>query len=75
MLPMLYRPVSNGSLIPHEFIPPTPLPATLAHWQQAAGWASIFWQRVAKHPRITAEFARIANDNQVRVDQLGQRVG
>lgn len=40
MLPMLYRPAGNGSLVPREFTPPAPLPATLERCRQAAIWAS-----------------------------------
>lgn len=58
MLPMLHRPASNSSLVPRQFTPPTPLPATFWRWQQAAKWASTLWQRVAQHPRVSADFAR-----------------
>lgn len=75
MLPMLYRPASNGSLAAREFTPPTPLPAALEHWQKAADWASTFWQRVAEHPRVSEEFASLAADNRTQVDRLRQRFG
>lgn len=75
MLPMLYRPAANGSLVPREYQPPTPLPAALAHWQQAAAWAATYWQRVAQHPQLSADFHRIADDNQNRLASLRQRFG
>jgi Uncharacterized protein related to capsule biosynthesis enzymes len=75
MLPMLYRPAANGSIVPREYQPPTPLPASLPYWQQAATWAGTFWQRVAAHPEVSADFRRIANDNQARLASLRQRFG
>jgi hypothetical protein len=75
MLPMLYRPTANGSLVPREYQPATPLPTALTHWQQAAAWAATYWQRVAQHPEISANFRRIAGDNQTRLTSLRQRFG
>lgn len=75
MLPMLYRPAANGSLPPREYQPPPPLPAALAHWQQVAGLATVFWQRVAQHSQLGADFRRIATDNQARLERLRQRFG
>lgn len=75
MLPMLYRPASNGSVVPREFNPPAPLPATMAHWQKTADWASTFWRRVARHDRVSKDFAEIASANRIRVNHLRQRFG
>ncbi|EIM03148.1 putative DNA-binding transcriptional regulator [Rhodanobacter denitrificans] len=75
MLPMLYRPAANGSIAPRDYQPPTPLPATLSHWQQTAAWAAAFWQRVAQHPQLSPDFRHIAIDNQARLDSLRQRFG
>jgi hypothetical protein len=75
MLPMLYRPAANGGIVPRDYHPPTPLPAGLVHWQQAAAWAATYWQRVAQQPEISADFRRIAADNQIRLTSLRQRFG
>lgn len=75
MLPMLYRPASNGSLPPRVYQPPPPLPAVMTLWRQAAGMAAVFWQRVAQHPQLSADFRAIAVDNQARLDSLRQRFG
>ncbi|RDD81041.1 type II toxin-antitoxin system HipA family toxinoxin YjjJ [Dyella tabacisoli] len=73
MLPMLYRPASNGSLPPRNYQPPPPLPAALSHWQQAATWAAMFWQRVIGHPDVSEDFRRIAGDNHTQLIHLRQR--
>ncbi|HWU75241.1 MAG TPA: type II toxin-antitoxin system HipA family toxin YjjJ [Rhodanobacter sp.] len=75
MLPMLYRPAANGSLVPREYEPPTPLPAALSHWQRAAAWAVAYWQHVALHPQISADFRRIAGANEARLTGLRERFG
>jgi hypothetical protein len=75
MLPMLYRPAANGSIVPRAYQPPTPLPAALPHWQQAATWACTFWQRVMEHPQLSADFRRIAGENHAQLASLRQRFG
>lgn len=75
MLPMLYRPAANGSIVPREYQPPPPLPAALVYWRQAVAWAVTYWQRVAQHPQISADFRRTAGDNQARLISLRQRFG
>ena len=75
MLPMLYRPAANGGLVPREYQPPTPLPAVSRHWRQAAAWAATFWQRVAQHPQLSADFRRTADHNQAALASLRQRFG
>ncbi len=75
MLPMLYRPAANGSLVPRDYQPPTPLPAALMHWRQAAAWAATYWRNVAQHLEISADFQRIAEGNQARLTDLRQRFG
>ncbi len=75
MLPMLYRPAANGSLGPRDYQPPPPSPATLPYWQQAATWADDFWQRVARHALVSAEFRGTANDNRLQLGRLRQRFG
>lgn len=73
MLPMLYRPASNGAVVPRTFEPPPPLPATLSSWRQAAAWAENYWQRVAHHQAISDDFRRIAEANQITLSRLRRR--
>lgn len=73
MLPMLYRPASNGAVVPRSFEPPPPLPATLSSWRQAAAWAESYWQRVAHHQAISDDFRRIAEANQMTLSRLRRR--
>jgi len=75
MLPMLYRPASSGSMPPRDYQPPPPFPAALSYWQQAAAWATVFWQRVAEHTDVSADFRGIASDNHARLARLRQRFG
>lgn len=73
MLPMLYRPDGGGAVAARTFDPPPPLPAALAHWRQAAAWASQFWRRAAEHAAISDGFRQIAGNNGARVDALRRR--
>ncbi|EIL87954.1 hypothetical protein UU9_14145 [Rhodanobacter fulvus Jip2] len=34
-----------------------------------------FWQRVAQHPQLSADFRAIANSNRSRLDRPRQRFG
>lgn len=73
MLPMLYRPTANGSVVARVFDPPPPLPALLPHWREAATLASQYWPRVAEHPAICADFRRLAEANHATVQALRRR--
>lgn len=75
MLPMLYRPASSGSMPPRDYQPPPPIPAALLQWQQAAVWATAFWQRVAEHADVSTDFRSIADDNRAHMVHLRQRFG
>lgn len=63
MLPMLYRPASNGALVPRAFEPPPPTPAAQPHWNQAAALAEQYWHAVARHAEVSAAFRAIAATN------------
>jgi hypothetical protein len=56
MLPMFLAPGPQGDLVERPFSPPVPLPAGHEPWQEAAGWASEFWQAVVEDPAISAAF-------------------
>ena len=75
MLPMLYRPASNGAIVPRDFQPPPPLPDVLEDWQIAAAWAQTFWRRASQHADISAAFRAIAQANQLKITQLRERFG
>lgn len=73
MLPMLWAP-TVGSATPNPvFAPLPPTPAQADDWAIAAGWAEVFWQRVAADARISAEFAVIAREAGASVAQLRER--
>jgi hypothetical protein len=50
----------QGELVERTFAPAPPLPASRELWQEAAGWAVLFWERVASDTRLSAEFGNIA---------------
>ncbi|BFI94506.1 MAG: type II toxin-antitoxin system HipA family toxin YjjJ [Rhodanobacter sp.] len=73
MLPMLYRPAANGTVVARAFDPAPPTPAALPYWRQAAALASQYWQRVAAHPGISDDFRRLAEANHATLRQRRQR--
>ena len=73
MLPMLYRPAANGSIVARDYQPPTPVPATLSHWHKASTCADAFWRRASDHAKISADFRHLANDNLVKLGRLRAR--
>jgi hypothetical protein len=75
MLPMLWAP-SAGSATPNPiFAPLPPTPAQASDWSVAAGWAEIFWQRVAADERVSPEFAATARECEATVARLRERFG
>ena len=62
MLPMLWAPTPGNATPAPEFAPMPPLPAERDVWLEAAGWAEVFWQRVAADERVSPAFAVIASD-------------
>ena len=75
MLPMLYRPDSSGGLPVRDYQPPPPRPDALFPWQQAAMWATVFWERVAAHPEISDNFRGIAATNHEILLRTRERFG
>jgi HipA-like C-terminal domain/HTH domain len=75
MLPMLWSPGPQGEIIERQFNPAPPLPAEQETWQEAAAWATIYWQRLAADPRLSPAFARIASSADAIVQRLRSRVG
>ncbi|MFA6287866.1 MAG: type II toxin-antitoxin system HipA family toxin YjjJ [Opitutaceae bacterium] len=75
MLPMLWAPAAGGEIVPRVFAPLPPTPAQEDDWTVAAGWAGVFWQRVAADARVSPEFADIARAAGETVARLRERFG
>jgi HipA-like C-terminal domain len=75
MLPMLWAPGSQGEIVERRFAPAPPLPAMTESWREAAGWAEIFWDRVAADDRISPDFVRMSREVGAVVGQLRRHVG
>ncbi len=75
MLPMLWAPGSQGELIDRQVPPAPPLPAMTEPWREAAGWAEHSGRRVSGDVRLSAEFARIADNARAVLAQLRRHVG
>lgn len=73
MLPMLWAPAAGGEIVPRTFAPLPPTPAQAADWSVAAGWAEVFWQRVAADERVSSEFTAIAREAGATVARLRER--
>ena len=75
MLPMLYRPGTQGSLPPREFEPPPPPPETLDLWREAAALAEKTWLHIGDEPIISEAFRAVARINRKIVASYRQRFG
>ncbi|MBB5209015.1 type II toxin-antitoxin system HipA family toxin YjjJ [Chiayiivirga flava] len=60
MLPMAFRPASNGELVARDYAVVLPTPEQREPWQTAAVIALAFWSAVADDPRISVGFHAIA---------------
>jgi len=56
LLPLAWAPSVQGEIVERPFAPRPPLPAGMAEWSEAAGWAEDFWQRVIADARVSPEF-------------------
>jgi len=75
MLPMLWAPGPQGELSERRFSPDPPVPAALAAWREAAGWAAEYWQNLSDDARLSREFAGFAREAILTVDRLRRFVG
>lgn len=75
MLPMLWRPSTQGEVVPRVFTPVLPTPQQRDNWQHAAHMAVQFWQAVAQLPHMSQAFLDIATDAHTQVQQALQRFG
>lgn len=73
MLPMLYRPASNGALPPRVFQPAVPTPGDMHYWQSAVRWAETYWTRVSQHANVSEGFRDIAKANLEAIARLRER--
>ncbi len=73
MLPMLYAPGAQGELAERPFAPRPSFAAVADVWNDAAGAALAFWQRVASDTRVSESFRAIATSNREGVQRLVER--
>jgi hypothetical protein len=67
MLPMMYAPTSAGLVPAGDFEPPLPSAGNRDIWNGIAMLAQGYWNRLASHDSISAEFSAIARRNAERV--------
>ncbi len=70
MLPMLWAPTPGQAAPLPTFAPVPPLPAELPLWNEAAAWATEFWQRVEADPMVSREFRARAREAGAHVTRL-----
>ncbi|OYU99797.1 MAG: transcriptional regulator, partial [Verrucomicrobiales bacterium VVV1] len=75
MLPMLWAPTPGQASPMPTFSPAPPLPGELPIWNEAAAWATEFWQRVADDARVSAEFAAQARAAGAQVARMREIFG
>lgn len=74
MLPMLYAPIAGDELPERNFEPPLPVAGNLDLWASVAERVTAYWEEVAAHALISADFARVARENAAIVARAGQRI-
>lgn len=70
MLPMAYAPVGSEELPEREFKPPLPTAANLEIWPEIADRAAAYWQEVAAHDLVSADFRALAARNAESIARL-----
>jgi hypothetical protein len=73
MVPMLYRPDSEGHCTTNPIVPPPPLPEGRDLWLQAEGLAETFWTRLASSDLASANFRNLAARNADAVAESKRR--
>jgi hypothetical protein len=74
MLPMIYAPIAGDELPERNFEPPLPVAGNLDLWASIAERVTAYWEEVAAHELISADFARVARANAAIVARAGQRI-
>ncbi len=75
MLPMLFRPASNGEVVERRYAPPLPTPDQREGWRPAAIMALDFWTRVVQADAVSAEFRTIASAARQQLADASARFG
>ena len=75
MLPMRFRPASNGEVIERSHEPALPAPEQRNDWLEASSMALHFWQRVIDESRISPSFRAIATDANRQLEQALRHLG
>lgn len=72
MLPMLYAP-ENDQLVDREFEPPVGRAEWLSVWSAARTLAAAYWERLAREPRVSADFQNLCARNLATLKTLPSR--
>jgi hypothetical protein len=71
MLPMRFRPASNGEVVTRLYTAPIPLPEERDDWTAIAPAALGFWQRVADDARISPTMRELASTAVAALKRMG----
>ncbi|MDR2214293.1 MAG: type II toxin-antitoxin system HipA family toxin YjjJ [Nevskiaceae bacterium] len=75
MLPMAFRPATNGEVIERRYALPLPTPELRDLWHEAVVVALNFWERVAQCAMISDGFCLIATDALDQLHRARTRIG
>ena len=75
MLPMQFRPTSQGEVVPRAYQVSTPLPDHIIQWREAAAMASDFWRLVSDDEAISLDFRLIAEQARQSLEKAVDRFG
>lgn len=75
MLPMAFRPASNGELVARDYNVALPTPEQREHWRAAAVIALAFWTAAAQDARISIGFHAIAQGARDALARALDRLG
>jgi len=73
MLPMHFRPAPSGEVVERHYEVVLPTPERRDDWQETARMASVFWERAANDPRISAGFRALAEEARALLTRAMQR--
>ena len=74
MLPMQFRPVASGEIVPRRLLVDLPLPSQRDDWKFAAAIAHEFWQQTADASEVSAPMRDIAGDALQKLFNASNRV-
>ncbi|HEY6927512.1 MAG TPA: type II toxin-antitoxin system HipA family toxin YjjJ [Steroidobacteraceae bacterium] len=70
MLPMTYAPVGSEELPARKFEPALPSAGNLEIWPEVAERAAAYWQEIADHDLVSADFAALAVRNAESISRI-----